>query len=183
MSEAPNLRTAVANVLRVVVLLADTARNVRLSRYLADAGHRIVPSSSSADVVLADDPLVSSGGLPVVLLGGYDEGQAGLLPPDALPEQIDAALRAAAAGLTVRLAGFEALSERVARNLLSPRENEVLTAIASGLSNKAIARHLDISLHTVKFHIESLLRKLGAHSRAEAVAKGLAHRREETIEI
>lgn len=118
-----------------------------------------------------------------MLLGGSDEGQAGVLPPDALPEQIDAALRAVAAGLTVRLSGFDAAPERHSQNLLTPRENEVLTAVAAGLSNKAIARHLDISLHTVKFHIESLLRKLGARSRAEAVAKGLAHRREETIEI
>jgi len=41
------------------------------------------------------------------------------------------------------------------------------------LSNKATARRLGISPHTVKFHIESLFKKLGAASRAEAVAKGL----------
>jgi DNA-binding CsgD family transcriptional regulator len=59
---------------------------------------------------------------------------------------------------------------------LTPRETEVLVQISDGLSNKEIARRLEISLHTVKFHIESLLRKLGARSRAEAVAKGLVRR-------
>jgi Bacterial regulatory proteins, luxR family len=49
--------------------------------------------------------------------------------------------------------------------------------------NKAIARHLAISLHTVKFHVESLFRKLGARTRAEAVAKGLERRRAETIDL
>ena len=57
--------------------------------------------------------------------------------------------------------------------VLTPREIEVLAALGKGLSNKAAARRLGISPHTVKFHIESLFRKLGAGSRAEAVAKGL----------
>jgi len=183
MSTAASNTAAVPNALRVAVILADTVRRAGLSRLLSDAGYEIVESSATADVVVADRAPLASTGPPFVLLGGSDDGQAGLLPPDALPEQIDAALRAAAAGLTVRIAGFDAMSERHAQNLLTPRENDVLTAIAAGLSNKAIARHLDISLHTVKFHIESLLRKLGAPSRAEAVAKGLAHRRDETIEI
>jgi DNA-binding NarL/FixJ family response regulator len=110
-----------------------------------------------------------------------------LLSSDASPEQIDAALRAVAAGLVVRpiggAAGFDAIPERSLQNLLTPREIEVLSTIAYGLSNKAIARRLNISLHTVKFHIESLLRKLDAHSRAEAVAKGLALRRDEMLEL
>jgi DNA-binding CsgD family transcriptional regulator len=45
--------------------------------------------------------------------------------------------------------------------------------LSEGLSNKAVARRLGISPHTVKFHIESLFKKLGAASRAEAVVKGL----------
>jgi len=68
-------------------------------------------------------------------------------------------------------AGFAALKETEFRALLTPREIEVLGAIGEGLTNKAIARRLDISLHTVKFHIESLFRKLGARTRTEAVAK------------
>jgi DNA-binding CsgD family transcriptional regulator len=55
---------------------------------------------------------------------------------------------------------------------LTPRELEVLALIAEGASNKMIARRLDISVHTVKFHIASLLDKLDAEGRAEAVAQG-----------
>ena len=183
MSSVAALTSAVPRVLRLAVVLTDSVRRASISRILASAGYEIVESADAADVVLGERAFPARPGTPVVLLGGSDESQAGLLPPDAIPEQIDAALRAVAAGLTVRLSGFETQPEPHAQNLLTPRENEVLTAIAAGLSNKAIARHLEISLHTVKFHVESLLRKLGARSRAEAVAKGLAHRREETIEI
>jgi DNA-binding NarL/FixJ family response regulator len=72
--------------------------------------------------------------------------------------------------------GFAAIPEADARSLLTPREAEVLGAIAEGLTNKAIARRLDISLHTVKFHVESLFRKLGARSRTEALAKAAKRR-------
>ncbi len=53
---------------------------------------------------------------------------------------------------------------------LTPREFDVLALIAEGASNKAIARRLGISVHTVKFHIASLLDKLDAEGRTEAVA-------------
>lgn len=55
---------------------------------------------------------------------------------------------------------------------LTPRELEVLAAMADGASNKAIARRLGISFHTVKFHVASILEKLDADSRTEAVAEG-----------
>ena len=54
---------------------------------------------------------------------------------------------------------------------LSPREMEVLGLIAEGLPNKAIARDLNISEHTVKFHVNAILGKLGAQSRTEAVTR------------
>ncbi len=53
---------------------------------------------------------------------------------------------------------------------LTPRELEVLAAMADGASNKVIARRLGISFHTVKFHVASILEKLDAESRTEAVA-------------
>ena len=56
---------------------------------------------------------------------------------------------------------------------LTPREQEVLALMAEGLANKEIAASLGISTHTAKFHVESLLRKLGAVNRAEAVHTGI----------
>jgi DNA-binding CsgD family transcriptional regulator len=53
---------------------------------------------------------------------------------------------------------------------LTPRELDVLALLAEGASNKAIARRLGISVHTVKFHIASLFDKLDADGRTEAVA-------------
>lgn len=54
---------------------------------------------------------------------------------------------------------------------LTPRELEVLQLLAEGLPNKAIADRLHISEHTVKFHVNALLGKLGAQSRTEAVVR------------
>ena len=54
---------------------------------------------------------------------------------------------------------------------LTPREQEVLTLLAEGLTNKAIARQLEISDHTVKFHVNAILSKLNAQSRTEAVVQ------------
>jgi DNA-binding NarL/FixJ family response regulator len=56
---------------------------------------------------------------------------------------------------------------------LTPRESEVLQMLASGLANKEIAARLTISEHTVKFHVASILGKLGAGSRTEAVSLGI----------
>jgi DNA-binding CsgD family transcriptional regulator len=54
---------------------------------------------------------------------------------------------------------------------LTPREIQVLNLMAEGASNKTIARRLDISVHTVKFHVGSLLDKLDAAGRTDAVAQ------------
>ncbi len=186
MSEAAAI-PALHKALRVAVEARDVVRRAALCRIVASAGHEVIESTDAADVVLTDGE-IASGGLPAVALGGTDDDQAGFLPRDANPDQIDAALRAAAAGLFVRAikdasSSFDALHEKDLQPLLTPRETQVLSAIADGLGNKEIARRLEISPHTVKFHIESLLRKLGARSRAEAVAKGLARRRRESIEV
>ena len=57
--------------------------------------------------------------------------------------------------------------------VLTTREREVLELVSQGLSNKLIARNLQISEHTVKFHISSVSAKLGASSRTDAVRLGL----------
>jgi DNA-binding CsgD family transcriptional regulator len=91
-----------------------------------------------------------------------------------------AELLGAAPGLRLALPGEQADAELIAPGeppreagvALTPRELEVLALVAEGASNKAIARKLSISVHTVKFHIASLLDKLDAEGRAEAVAQG-----------
>ena len=164
--------------LRISILAADPQRRRALADMVAAAGHAIALASAGADAVLADGVAAPADGPPVLALGATDgaPAHAGLLPRDATPVQIDAALRAVAAGLVVRppdeaAAGFAPLAEEAP--LLTPREVEILAAIGEGLSNKTVARRLGISPHTVKFHVESLFRKLGAVSRADAVAKGL----------
>jgi DNA-binding CsgD family transcriptional regulator len=174
--------------LRVAVHAVDAPRRVVLGRVVTEAGHIVVGTLDDADVVLADGDCPPGETRTVVMLGGADDDLPGLLPRDADASQIDAAIRAVAAGLIVRSpaareAGFGAMRETDAHALLTPRELEVLAALAEGMTNKAIARRLDISLHTVKFHVESLFRKLGARTRTEAVAKASERRRHETITL
>ena len=56
---------------------------------------------------------------------------------------------------------------------LTPRELDVLRLVARGLGNKEIAAELDLSAHTVKYHLASVLEKLGVRSRTEAVSRGI----------
>jgi len=174
--------------LRVAVYAADLLRRNALSRVVAEAGHLVVGAADAADVVLADGDGAPGESRPVVTLGGTGDERHGMLSRDANADQIDAAIRAVSAGLIVRLpeamdAGFGAMRETDGPVLLTPRELEVLATLAEGMTNKAIARRLNISLHTVKFHVESLFRKLGARTRTEAVAKASERRRHETITL
>lgn len=187
MSDAASNLAVIAR-LRVAVHAADLLRRTVLSRMVAEAGHIVVGAQDAADVVLVDGDCWPGETRPAVTLGGADLGSPGVLSRDASAYQIDAALRGVAAGLVVRSpdamdAGFGAMRESDVRVLLTPRELEVLMAIADGHTNKVIARRLDISLHTVKFHVESLFRKLGARTRTEAVAKAFERRRHETITL
>lgn len=187
MSEAAT-QLVLAQHLRVAISTSDPRRRNVLGRVVAEAGHLVVDSEDAADVVLADGEIAAGETRPVVTLGGADHDRAGVLARDADARQIDAAIRAVAAGLLVRApdaieSGFGAINEADGHALLTPRELDVLTALAEGLTNKAIARRLAISLHTVKFHLESLFRKLGARTRTEAVAKASERRRLETINL
>ncbi len=132
--------------------------------------------------------------VPLVLLGadpssegpGLTGDPVAYLAPDADAPTLAAAVRGVALGLTVvdpaltLAAGFHAHAapQPVAAGAgepLTAREREVLRLVADGFPNKAIARELGISEHTAKFHVGSLLAKLGAGSRTEAVT--LATRR------
>ncbi|MBI5304470.1 MAG: response regulator transcription factor [Chloroflexi bacterium] len=103
-------------------------------------------------------------------------GARGVLLRQASGEQIAAALGAVVEGLTVFEPSLAASvfparesSRDALREELTPRESQVLRLLAEGKSNKTIARELDISEHTVKFHVNAILGKLNAQSRTEAV--------------
>ena len=113
---------------------------------------------------------------------GLSGAPVAYLPSDVDSAALTAAVRAAAAGLIVldpAVAGATGVHAHARTNenaeTLTAREREVLLLVAEGLPNKAIARELGISEHTAKFHVGSLLGKLGAASRTEAVT--LATRR------
>lgn len=123
--------------------------------------------------------------MPLVLLSPEPEpaifnrirktGPGGLLRSAASCEQIVYAVKSVASGLTVfdSAAALEPSSDEVLSEELTPREAEVLRLLADGSGNKDIASRLGISEHTIKFHIRSILGKLGAASRTDAVARGL----------
>ncbi len=129
----------------------------------------------------------------VVLIGGCNKedslealyaGARGILPRSAERNEIVVAIKAVTNGLAVLPrellpmlldGGSEADelpdSNDAVRARLTPRELEVLAAMADGASNKAIARRLGISFHTAKFHVAAILDKLNADSRTEAVMR------------
>lgn len=127
------------------------------------------------------------GALPAVVVLAADEevaaealaaGARGVLPREAGPGRIAAALRAAARGLVV-------LDEELAAALLRPRapsvsalvepltsrELEVLQLLSEGLSNKEIGVRLGISESTAKFHVNAIAGKLGANGRTDSVVR------------
>jgi DNA-binding NarL/FixJ family response regulator len=164
----------VTAALRVFVSSEDGARRDHLTTLVNEAGHFGVAAIDDADIVLSDDGRSRDGPLTISVAG--DDEPAGVLDVDADARQIDAALRAVAAGLIVRSpgaaeTGFHGIEDHDGQSLMTPRELEVLAAIGEGLTNKAIARQLGISLHTVKFHVESIFRKLGVRTRTGAIAR------------
>jgi len=152
-----------------------------------------------ADVILAEVPAetaaqawlgAAEGAVVVALVDSAAEdaaldalhaGAAAVLPRGAGDADIAAAIVAAARGHAVLPRAL--LRELIAADdeppaleegntgVLTARELEVLRALADGASNKMIARRLGISFHTVKFHVASILTKLDADTRTEAVAQ------------
>ena len=112
------------------------------------------------------------------LVAAIRSGADGYLLKDMEPEDLLTAIDEALNGRTVigeRLNGLlarairdEASAKQRDMAALTDREKEILQGLAQGLSNKLIARNLDISEATVKVHVKNLLKKLGFHSRLEA---------------
>jgi DNA-binding NarL/FixJ family response regulator len=109
------------------------------------------------------------------VLSTLQAGARGYLLKGAPAEEIVRAIRAVHSGetpLAARIAGgVVAAAGTRRRGTLTAREREVLRLVAAGRSSKHIARALSITERTVKFHIASILNKLGAENRAQAVAQ------------
>jgi two-component system, NarL family, response regulator YdfI len=171
----------------VIVGMADQPSSVRelVNRNLIDV---LLVDAPTRELLAGRDRIAL-----VVLLDGANAedtaralsaGARAVLDRSASRNEIIAAIKAAIAGLVVVPANILATllpEARLADDLLKAdgsgharltrRELEVLAAMADGASNKAIARRLGISFHTVKFHVAAILAKLDADSRTEAVAK------------
>lgn len=110
----------------------------------------------------------------------WASGIEGLLLRDTEAQALAAALATVAHGLAVITPALVAALKTDAPQQanaplepLTPRELEVLRLLAEGLPNKSIAQRLAISEHTVKFHINALMSKLGVQSRTEAVVRAM----------
>lgn len=198
---SPLARSGLENLLvaRQVAIAGSAAHLEDLDGQLADLPADAIVIDSTGEQLesflnsLAASGLASDFGVVVLVepasLGpssaALREGVRAVLPNDVSPEQLVAALQAAANGLLVlhpaqataqvTTNGFASRSRELNElaESLTPRENEVLQMLASGLGNKEIAAKLAISEHTVKFHVASILGKLGAATRTEAVSIGI----------
>lgn len=119
-----------------------------------------------------------------VMLAGIEAGVAGhVVKSEAVADIADAIRRAAAGELLVSPAVLSGLLSRrrsqqrreahraELRERLTPRETEILRLVAQGIENRTVAERLGISVYTVRAHVQSLIGKLGAHSRLEAVVR------------
>ena len=176
----------------VVLAIDDDELRSRTLRALDRIDRRFIPGMdfAAADVVIcdhlpeADEPPIGS---PVLVIGArpmIDEavrlGYAGGLLPSFSDAKLHAAIEAVMHGLVCMDGGGEAVpafdDEADAEPPLAEltvREAEVLRQLMTGASNKEIARRLDISVHTAKFHVASIAGKLGASGRTDAVARAL----------
>ncbi len=128
--------------------------------------------------------LTNNEGRVLPYLRGLELRGWGMVPLDVSAPQLQAAVVAATQGLITlpreqalllydRRPVAETLAIEEPDETLTTREREVLDLVGQGLSNKLIARQLQISEHTVKFHVSSISNKLGAASRTDAVRRGL----------
>jgi DNA-binding NarL/FixJ family response regulator len=146
------------------VVLVDADANPEGARRLLGAGEQPVPV-----VVLVAGPHTGAAALAA--------GARAVVRRGADLHVLVAALAAAASGLVAfdpAVADARAAADRSEDRVveeLTPRESEVLALMAEGLTNRQIAGRLGVSEHTVKFHVDTILGKLGAHSRTDAVTR------------
>ena len=153
----------------ILVALVEAAPRLDLE----DITKEIEPAP--AVLLLTDEPFEAK------FLAGLPLRAWGLLPLDSSEEELLAAIHALHQGLMVSTPtvmqplirqAIAANPEEYLVEELTEREMEVLELLADGLANKQIALDLEISEHTVKFHVSSIYTKLGAANRTEAVRIG-----------
>lgn len=120
-----------------------------------------------------------------VLVAAFEAGAAGYVLKTRAATEVIAAIQSAAAGemlvseatlaRVLRHQKVRAIREAAATSPLTERELEVLRSVAAGLDTKAIADRLGLTTSTVRTYVQTILRKLGAHSRLQAVMR--AHER------
>ncbi len=163
----PDAATAMAEELAPELVLMDLQFGQETTG--ADATRRI-RSLDAPPYVLVLTNYDSDGDI----LGAVEAGASGYLLKDAPPEELVAAVRAAASGqsaLAPAIAGRLMARMRAPRVSLSAREIEVLRLVADGASNGEVARRLHISEATVKSHLVHVFSKLGVASRTAAVSE------------
>lgn len=180
-SDDPLVRSGLASLLQGQGIASASAQSLTAA---ADATAEVAVwdlGGSAAEVPDRLEELQSSRHTVIALLpdathaaSAYAAGARGLLLRDADGEALAGALAAARAGLVVAdpivAEALVPTREPIEPGLdLTPRESEVLGHLSSGLSNKEIALKMGISDHTVKFHVNAILQKLGASTRTEAV--------------
>jgi DNA-binding NarL/FixJ family response regulator len=164
--------------------ISDTQADVLLVDATTESPEAILESLADSDLA-AEIPIVvlSEAASPAASAQALQSGIRALLPAEIPSDQLAAALQAVAAGLAVlhpsELPAVFPVAAPASKPLaeltepLTRREREVLQMLAAGLANKEIAARLNISDHTAKFHVAAILAKLGAATRAEAVALGI----------
>ncbi|WP_102128083.1 helix-turn-helix transcriptional regulator [Deinococcus planocerae] len=180
----------------VRVALRSPALAAGVAAWLRDFGFAVT-EGEEADVLVVDDAWLADpgalaaeleGAAGVVALGSrawvgtlrdLAPGGWASLGTDATPAELLAGVLAAAAGLAalppedMPAAPDESEDPDPGGVTLTPRERDVLSLLAEGLSNKRAARELGVSESTVKFHVQAVYSKLGVQSRAGAVARGV----------
>ncbi|MBL8954334.1 MAG: response regulator transcription factor [Myxococcaceae bacterium] len=185
LTESLSIRPDVAQVSRAEASLDVAARVARADVLIVDTTQSPAFAYEAIRSLTIDTPVLaltaSDDTLPAIAAGA-----SGALHRDSPAELVLAAASALHQGLAVfdrsfverlvptspqRHTAAPAEAPQQDRDELTPREQEVLALLAEGLSNKEIASRLDISDHTAKFHVNSILQKMGAQKRVEAVVR------------
>ncbi len=180
LTENLSLRPDLAMVSRAEASLDVAARVARADILIVDAGTSPAFAYDAIRSLTIETPVLALIGSDD-MLPAIAAGASGALHRDSPAELVLAAAVAIHEGLAVfdrsfvsRILPKQAVAPVVPpgeHDELTPRESEVLTLLAEGLSNKEIASRLDISDHTAKFHVNSILQKMGAQKRVEAVVR------------